>query len=118
MTNRKYTDNRVPNCVYDSYYDAHIPISEQKSTANYLMVEQMRKEIREYQLHDRSGQNSTYYQLEIFVRKVSLFYPTMLTERHKEFMDYVVLIYSVLTTQRGYEFKDVKIPWKELLILN
>jgi len=42
----------------------------------------------------------------------------MLTERHKEFMDYVVLIYSVLTTQRGYEFKDVKIPWKELLILN
>ena len=94
MTNRKYTEDRVPNCVYDSYYDAHIPISEQKSTVNYLKVEQMRKEIREYQLGDRSGCNSTYYQLKIFIRKVSYFYPTMLTERHKEFQDFVVFSYS------------------------
>ena len=111
MTNRKYTEDRVPNCVYDSYYDAHIPISEQKSTVDYLKVEQMRKEIREYQLGDRSGCNNTYYQLETFVRKVSYFYPTMLTERHKEFQDFVIL-------ERGYEFKDVNIPWQELLILN
>ena len=73
MTNRKYTDDHIKNCVYDSYYDAHIPISEQKSTANYLMVEQMRKEIREYQLHHRSGDNSTYKELEVFITKVSLF---------------------------------------------
>ena len=118
MTNRKYTDDRIKNCVYDSYYNAHIPISEQKSTANYLMVEQMRKEIRENQLHHRAGDNSTYKELEIFVTKVSLFYPTMLTERHKEFMDYVVLMYSGLTTRKGYEYNGIKIPWQELLILN
>ena len=118
MTNRKYTEDRVPNCVYDSYYDAHIPISEQKSTVDYLKVEQMRKEIREYQLGDRSGCNNTYSQLEIFMRKVSLFYPTMLTERHKEFQDFVVYSYSSVKLEQGYEFKGVNIPWQELLILN
>ena len=43
MTNRKYTEDRVPNCVYNSYYDAHIPISEQKSTVDDLKVEHKRE---------------------------------------------------------------------------
>ena len=49
----------------------------------------MRKDIREYQFYNRSGDNATYKELETFVKKVSLFYPTMLTEVHKDFMQYV-----------------------------
>ena len=26
----KYTDKRIKNCVYNSYFDAHIPIAEAK----------------------------------------------------------------------------------------
>ena len=114
----KYTDERIENCVYDSYYDAQIPISESKNKLNYARVEQFRKEIREYQIYHKEGDNKTYKELEIFVKKVSLFYPTMLTEVHKEFMQYVQEIYSSKIKEIGYEFNGINIDWKDLLILN
>ena len=63
----KYTDERIENCVYDSYYDAQIPIAESKNKLNYARVEQFRKEIREYQIYNTSGDNATYKELETFV---------------------------------------------------
>ena len=85
---------------------------------NYARVEQFRKEIREYQIYHTAGDNKTYKELETFVKKVSLFYPTMLTELHKEFMQYVQEIYSSKIKEIGYEFNGINIDWKDLLILN
>jgi len=113
-----YTDERIENCVYDSYYDAQIPIAESKKRTNYVTVEQNRKEIREFQIYHTAGDNNTYTELEIFVKKVSYFYPTMLTEVHKEFMQYVQETYSSKIKERGYEFNGINIDWKDLLIFN
>ena len=42
----------------------------------------------------------------------------MLTEVHKEFMQYVQEIYSSKIKEIGYEFNGINIDWKDLLILN
>ena len=65
----KYTDEQIKNCVYNSYFDAHIPITESKQRANYVLVEQMRKDIREYQIYNRSGNNATYKDLKHLFEK-------------------------------------------------
>ena len=42
----------------------------------------------------------------------------MLTEVHKEFMQYVHETYRSKIKERGYEFVGIKIDWKDLFILN
>ena len=122
---KKYTDEyienkRVNNQIYDSYYDANIPVSDEKKRLNYISVESIRKVIREYKLADKSGGDNTYKQLDAFARSIMFVYPTMLTEKHKEFMDYTRGVYNgeIKTLGKGYEYNDINIHWEDLLILN
>ena len=112
----RYTDEyienkRVNNQIYDSYYDAYIPVSNEKNRLNYISVESIRKGIREYKLADKSGGDNTYKQLDAFARSVMFFYPTMLTEKHKELMNYTKGIRdgSVKVLSREYEYRDISI---------
>ena len=115
----RYTDEyienkRVNNQIYDSYYDAYIPVSDEKKRFDYISVENIRKSIREYKLADKSGGDNTYKQLDAFARSVMFFYPTMLTEKHKELMNYTKGIRdgSIKVLSREYEYRDIN---KELL---
>ena len=42
----------------------------------------------------------------------------MLTEVHKEFMQYIEEWTKTKGGERGYRFNSIKIDWKDLLILN
>ena len=75
---KRYTDEyienkRVNNQIYDLYYDAYIPVSNEKNRLNYISVESIRKGIREYKLADKSGGDNTYKQLDAFARSVMFF---------------------------------------------
>ena len=87
---------------------------------NYISVENLRKGIEEYKLCDESGGKNTYKQLEAFVKSITLFYPTMLMEIHKEFIDYTMSINSgsIKTLGEGYKYKDININSEDLLIPN
>ena len=76
---------RVNNHVYDSHFDAYIPISNEKNRLNYISVESIRKSIQEYKLVDKSGGYNTYKQLYAFVKSVMLFYATLLTEKTQRY---------------------------------
>ena len=112
---KQYYPNHDDNEIYDSYYDMNLPITKHYAPEGCAEIENKRQYIREFQFNYNYINKESFSVICNFVFLVKDYYPSMLTEKHKRFID--------ITGFRSRELNNVTVKYtindlRDLLILN
>ena len=85
-TKSKYTEDRVPNAVYDSFYERWLPVRPNLSQYHYSHIETKRTRLRCFDIMraKRTQSESTMY--KSFVDDLQKYYPSLMTQRQRDFV--------------------------------
>ena len=81
----RYSVDRVPNTVYDLYYNKWLPVASNVAHNHYADIEEQRAKIRAF---DVGHANSSFSVSALYMKhltRIAMYYPSLMTETQKDF---------------------------------
>ena len=86
QTTYKYTQCRVPDAVYDSFFDRWLPVNPKQSQLHYKEIEAKRTKLRCFDVMEAKRTRSEATKYKTFLEELQKYYPSLMTQRQKDFI--------------------------------